>query len=106
MAKGIKTGGRDKGTPNKVTQTHRELIQTIFDNELRSGRIESELKKIEGKEYLEIIIKLTGFVLPKLNSIDVNDNNIHKPIIIDWSEPPKINLPPFMQSYLKMNGEE
>jgi len=25
-----KTGGRQKGTPNKVTKSHREMIQTIL----------------------------------------------------------------------------
>ncbi len=75
MATGRKTGGRDKGTPNKLTQTHRELIQSIFDSEVRSGRIESELTKLEGKDYIDAILKLTGFVLPKLNSIDVTPNN-------------------------------
>ena len=30
MAKGIKTGGRKKGTPNKVTATVREGLETVF----------------------------------------------------------------------------
>jgi len=75
MATGRKTGGRDKGTPNKLTLSHRELIQSIFDSEVRSGRIECELKKLEGKDYIDAIIKLTGFVLPKLNSVDVIQTN-------------------------------
>lgn len=75
MARDKKTGGREKGTPNKLTQTHRELIQSIFDSELRSGKIESELEKLQGREYIEAILKLTGFVLPKLNSVDVKQTN-------------------------------
>lgn len=72
MLKGIKTGGRKKGTANKLTLSHRELIQSIFDSEVRSGRVECELKKLEGKDYIDAILKLTGFVLPKLNSVDVS----------------------------------
>lgn len=75
MAQRIKTGGRGKGTPNKLTQTHRELIQSIFDSEVRSGRIERELKSLEGKDYIDAILKLTGFVLPKLNSVDINQTD-------------------------------
>lgn len=75
MATGRKTGGRKKGAANKLTLSHRELIQSIFDSEVRSGRMESELQKLEGKDYIDAIIKLTGFVLPKLNSVDVTQNN-------------------------------
>ena len=87
MKKRNKTGGRIIGTPNKITLSHRELIQRIFENELNSGKIESELCKLQGKEYLDVIIKISGFVLPKLNSVDINGMNHEKPIIIDWSEP-------------------
>ncbi len=55
--------------------TDGELIQSIFDSEVRSGRIERELKKLEGKEYIDAILKLTGFVLPKLNSVDLTQSN-------------------------------
>lgn len=84
MLKGIKTGGRKKGTANKLTLSHRELIQSIFDSEVRSGRVECELKKLEGKDYIDAILKLTGFVLPKLNSVDVTQTNTGvKQIIVE-----------------------
>ena len=31
MAKGVKTGGRQKGTPNKLTKTAKEAFQMAFD---------------------------------------------------------------------------
>ena len=86
MKKRNKTGGRIIGTPNKITLSHRELIQRIFENELNSGKIESELYKLQGKEYLDVILKISGFVLPKLNTVDINGMNNSKPIIIDWRE--------------------
>ena len=86
MKKRNKTGGRIIGTPNKITLSHRELIQRIFENELNSGKIESELCKLQGKEYLDVILKISGFVLPKLNTVDINGMNNSKPIIIDWRE--------------------
>ncbi|MBM3356527.1 MAG: hypothetical protein FJY54_02230 [Betaproteobacteria bacterium] len=30
MAKGIKTGGRTKGTPNKITRAFREAVQAVY----------------------------------------------------------------------------
>ena len=87
MRKRNKTGGRVSGTPNKLTKSHRELMNGIFENEIQSGKIESELKKLDGKDYLDAIFKLSGFVLPKLNSIDITNPQVNKPIIIDWSEP-------------------
>jgi hypothetical protein len=35
MAKGRKTGGRAKGTPNKTTQVERELFKMVYDNRLQ-----------------------------------------------------------------------
>ena len=31
MAKGVKTGGRKKGTPNKVTSTVKDNVLAVFD---------------------------------------------------------------------------
>jgi len=31
MAKGVKTGGRTKGTPNKATASMRSAIQVVYD---------------------------------------------------------------------------
>jgi hypothetical protein len=39
MARGQKTGGRQKGTPNKVTQTVKEALHAAFD-------------EVGGKDYL------------------------------------------------------
>lgn len=39
MAKGQKTGGRQKGTPNRVTATVKEALQAAFD-------------EVGGKDYL------------------------------------------------------
>lgn len=30
MAHGIKTGGRQKGTPNRITKAFREAVQTVY----------------------------------------------------------------------------
>lgn len=39
MAKGVKTGGRQAGTPNKTTATMKAAIMTVYDR-LQEGREE------------------------------------------------------------------
>lgn len=68
MAKGIKTGGRVKGTPNKTTTALKEAILNAFD---RAG----------GEDYLAMIaetdpktfIGLLGKVLPTTLVGDANE---------------------------------
>jgi len=72
MSTGIKTGGRTAGTPNQITKVHREMIQSLFHRQLASGRIERELQKLSGKEYLGFMLKLMAFVVPKLEPVNIN----------------------------------
>ena len=46
MAKGTKTGGRKKGTPNKVTASIKEAFKEAFD---RRGGVEALLTWAEGE---------------------------------------------------------
>ena len=60
-----KSGGRTKGTPNKVTAIQREFIQSLLDSQ--NSKIEAELSSLSGKEYLSVILSLMEFTIPKLN---------------------------------------
>lgn len=63
-----KTGGRQKGTPNKTTATIREwLINVIRKNQ---RQIEKDLKELEPGARLQVIAKLLPFVVPKMESIN------------------------------------
>jgi hypothetical protein len=57
--------GRPTGTPNKFTHTQREFIESILDKQ--KDKIESELDKLQGKDYLNAITGLFEYVLPKLS---------------------------------------
>ena len=59
---GKKFGGREKGTPNKVTQEHRDLINKLISS---PKDLEKDLKALEPKERLDAIIKLLEFTTPK-----------------------------------------
>jgi hypothetical protein len=63
MAKGIKTGGRQKGTPNRLTGTAKETIQQIIDQELKT--FPALLNQLEPKEKIDVIIKMLPYVVPK-----------------------------------------
>lgn len=77
-----KNGGREIGTPNKLTKVHREFVQTLLDNQ--TTKIETELSSLSGKEYLSVILSLMDFAIPKLSRIemlDERDNNLTHIII-------------------------
>ena len=59
--KGEKTGGRTKGTPNKVTLSIRESISTFLESETES--VFDELSKLEGKEKIEMYLRLLKYVV-------------------------------------------
>lgn len=62
--KGIpKTGGRVKGTPNKVTYSLKEWITSLIDKQ--RTQIEKDLQDLEPKERLQMIEKLMQYVIPK-----------------------------------------
>ena len=60
---GIKTGGRIKGTPNKVTSQLREKISLLLENQFET--FESELNNMKPKDKFEILVKLIPYVIPK-----------------------------------------
>lgn len=56
-------GGRQKGTPNKVTATLREWVADLLDR--NRERIEEDLEALDPKERLLMLERLMGYVLPK-----------------------------------------
>jgi len=74
--------GRPSGTANKTTQAHREFIQCVIDGQ--KEKIETELKKLEGKEFISAITGLMEFDLPKLQRTDLHTDLLEeiKPIQI------------------------
>jgi len=60
---GKKFGGREQGTPNKITKSLKEALKAILEKEI--NEIPEYLQHLEPKEKLEIIIKLMPYVIPK-----------------------------------------
>jgi hypothetical protein len=63
---GKKTGGRQKGTPNKLSVSLREKISEFVEDETES--ILEEIAKLEGREKLEMYFKLLRYVMPPMQA--------------------------------------
>ncbi len=66
--KGLKTGGRVAGTPNKISSELRNTLKGIIEGELDS--LPTLLAELPAKERLETVIRLMPYCLPKVESID------------------------------------
>ena len=75
---GVKYGGRQKGTPNRMTKELRSVLKDVLYQELE--QIQSHLDTLKPRERVELLIKLMPFVLPKVTSISHTNNEP-----LDWS---------------------
>lgn len=63
MAKGYKTGGRQKGTPNKITVKIREKLAEFCAQSLQIAL--DQPQKISANDRMLLMTKLLPFLLPK-----------------------------------------
>jgi hypothetical protein len=75
---GNKYGGRQKGTPNRMTKELRSVLKDILFEELEE--VQERFKLLEPKERIELLIKLMPYALPKVTSISHITNDP-----LDWS---------------------
>ena len=74
---GNKYGGREKGTPNRLTKELRTVLKDIVYRELET--IELRLDELDPKERIELTIKLMPYVFPTLQNISSTTNEP-----LDW----------------------
>lgn len=65
--KGQKTGGRARGTPNKVTSSLKQFIGNLIDG--NRGQMESDLKRLKPYQRLSVLERLMGYVLPRQQAV-------------------------------------
>lgn len=70
--RGKKTGGRTKGTPNQTTKTVRDILAKTTSDYYNSKDFKDDLDALEAKDRLAIIEKLTGYVVPKMQSTSID----------------------------------
>lgn len=63
--------GRPKGARGKTTKNVREFIKGIIDK--NRAKINADLRQLEPKERLDVIVKLMAYVCPKPQSIVLQD---------------------------------
>jgi hypothetical protein len=74
--KGLKTGGRIKGSENKVTSQIREKISLLLENQFET--FESELNNLQSKDKLELLVKLIPYIIPKqLETSNYNETDMN-----------------------------
>ena len=74
---GLKYGGRQKGTPNRLTKELRTILEEGLHKELKSIG-----EGLDQREPLEAFIKRMPFVSPKMNTMS---HSMDKPVdCSDW----------------------
>ncbi|MCD8295546.1 MAG: hypothetical protein LUE27_09950 [Clostridia bacterium] len=61
-------GGRQKGTPNKVTADVRSRIGQIVSEYFTEDDFKRDLQALEPKDRILVMEKLAAYVIPKLHS--------------------------------------
>ena len=75
---GNKYGGREKGTPNRITKELRSLLKDVMYDEI--GALQERLDALNPKERVELLIKLMPYALPKVTSVSHTTNEP-----LDWN---------------------
>lgn len=78
MAKGIKTGGREQGTPNKLTSDLRERINDFLTDNWE--QVEKDFQSLEPEKKIIMFEKLLNYTLPRMQAtqLDANVNTPHQ----------------------------
>ena len=78
--KGKKTGGRQKGTPNRTTKEAREFLESIVFGHFDSiDEVLKNMKDEDKAKYIDALNKLLQYILPKKTDITTGD----EPLITD-----------------------
>lgn len=63
---GKKFGGREAGTPNRLTKELRAALKNIIHQEIEL--LPYHFEKLEPRDRLELLIKMLPYALPKVNT--------------------------------------
>lgn len=64
-------GGRQKGTPNKVTSSVREAIANQWRRYQESGQFQEDLDALDPATRASVMEKYAQYISPKMKSMDV-----------------------------------
>jgi len=72
MATGMKTGGRQAGTPNRLTSELRSVLKDVLATEY--AEMPQLLAKLEPKDRIEAVIKISRFVMPTVEAVHFKED--------------------------------
>ena len=81
MAKGKKTGGRQKGTPNKITALAKGMIEKWLEthNTIPEGDVAplimQDFLELDPKDRVKVSMEFIKIIMPR--NISIHDNEIH-----------------------------
>lgn len=81
MAKGIKTGGRKKGTPNKITNSIRKTLAEVL-NDYTAESLRDDLNSLTPFERVKVAASLFRFTLPPMKQQETEDSRDFEPVTI------------------------
>ena len=89
MAKGFKTGGRIKGTPNRDKQALRERLSSLYpDYDPILAMVEmANDNTLEPSMRLDCHKTIANYIHPKMRSLEVTNHQEHPPISIEIVQP-------------------
>lgn len=70
-----KTGGRQKGSVNKVTAMTKAVISDLLNDYQESGLMGSDFLALEPKDRFQCAEKMMQYIMPKMQSTSVDFNN-------------------------------
>lgn len=76
-----KTGGRKKGTPNRVTSDIRGWLAKLIKQNRR--QIESDLQELEPKDRVMMFERLMQYVIPKKQALKADISDLSEDDIAD-----------------------
>lgn len=85
----INREGRKKGSLNKNTKAVRDAFQLLVENNL--PKLQEDLDSLKPIQRLNTIIKLAEFILPRLKSIEVQNENNMESLMVRLIQQPAID---------------
>lgn len=78
-----KTGGRQKGTPNKTTALTKAVIAELLNDYYDSGLMASDFLQLDSKDRITMAEKLMQYNMPKMQATSVDFGNMSTKITIE-----------------------
>jgi hypothetical protein len=85
--KAEKTGGRTKGTPNKVTQEIRELFYELIRGNM--SQMQKDILALEPYQRINALVKISQFIIPKPmeNHLTIESPEDFQRVVFEFGNP-------------------